>query len=329
MSINIIFPHRPGSGGPGSFQKRFQDELIKNNYSYNYSFDDSKKNVVFIVGGTKRIFWLLWLKFHRVRIIYRLDGISWLHKHKRGKKNLRTFINGEINNYITKIIHCFFADYIVYQSEFSKNWWEREGWTRKKNFSIIINGVDLDLLNNNKAHSKAKLVFMEGHLDYSPYAIDLINEVYLKCDIDIIVFGGFSSKEERFKLSNGIDFRGVVKKENLTEVFSNNIYLSLDINPACPNTVIEALACSTPIVAFDTGSLSELVKSDCGVLVPYGSDPWELNKPDIDGLIKGIIKIKENYEYYSVNARKSAEQYFSVKDMAQKYQEIINHIIKS
>lgn len=43
-------------------------------------------------------------------------------------------------------------------------------------------------------------------------------------------------------------------RENVNDAMFGSIYLSLDINPACPNTVIEALACGAPVVAFDTGS---------------------------------------------------------------------------
>jgi glycosyltransferase involved in cell wall biosynthesis len=110
---------------------------------------------------------------------------------------------------------------------------------------------------------------------------------------------------------------------------SGSIYLSLDINPACPNTVIEALACGSPVVAFDTGSLKELVPAGGGIIVPYGSDPWKLGYPDVDALVDAILKVKMNYAYYSANARKVSEERYSIKDMTGKYLEVIKKLVKN
>ncbi len=64
---------------------------------------------------------------------------------------------------------------------------------------------------------------------------------------------------------------------------SAHMLFSADLNAACPNSVIEAMACGLPVAGFDTGALNELIVGDAGRLVPYGGDPWRLEKPDISG----------------------------------------------
>ena len=72
---------------------------------------------------------------------------------------------------------------------------------------------------------------------------------------------------------------------------SSHLLFSAEVNPPCPNSVIEALACGLPVVGFDTGSLSELVQGDAGRLVPYGADQWKLQKPDIPMLAEVATEV--------------------------------------
>jgi len=42
---------------------------------------------------------------------------------------------------MSKCIHAFLADKIVYQSRFVQDWWDKKGWSVRKNTSIVHNGV--------------------------------------------------------------------------------------------------------------------------------------------------------------------------------------------
>ncbi|HQG68660.1 MAG TPA: glycosyltransferase, partial [Paludibacteraceae bacterium] len=174
------------------------------------------------------------------------------------------------------------------------------------------------------------LVILEGNIDYSPYAIRLLNDIAIQLseNIDIEVYGKFENQENQFNLNKRMNYKGFVKRDEVPKILKDSVYLSLDINPACPNTVVEALACGVPVVAFDTGALPELVTENSGIVVSYGSNPWELGYPDVIALVKAINNCFENYKFYSENAFNLAKRRFHLEDIFQQYMNEINNLIK-
>jgi len=327
--LRICFPHKPGSGGPGIFQQRLEDQLRKAGHTIGYKGQCQNPDLIFIVGGTRALFWLMIMRLMKVPILLRLDGIPWLHR--KIKFNFNKYYKAEVANFLNKFYHAFLANIIVYQSNFTKDWWERKGWRKTNSYLIIHNGVKIPMLfvkNEQSLDKKMRLVVLEGTIDYSPYAIRLLNDlsVILSCEIQIEVYGRFENREMEFELDNRIKYCGFIENERVFEILNNSIYLSLDINPACPNTVIEALAVGAPVVAFDTGSLKELVKDDAGLIVPYGSNPWNLEYPNVKGIANAILQIKLSYNYYSFNAKKLAEREYSVELMFNQYLEILTQL---
>jgi glycosyltransferase involved in cell wall biosynthesis len=333
MSKTIQFPHPPGAGGPGSFQIRFEKELLKNGWTISYAGQHKQPDVVFIVGSTRKLFWLWRMRLKNIPIVYRLDGISWLHK--RMKVAFKNYILKEFRNWTSKCIHAFLADKIVYQSHFVKEWWDQKGWRVRKNTSIVYNGVVMpDKKWIDKALSSRntkRLVILEGVIDYSPYAVQLLNDLAqnLPQDIQIELYGKFEKIAEKNKLVERLQYKGFLDRDDVYAVMSGAVYLSLDINPACPNTVPEALACGAPVLAFDTGALSELVDTSCGKVVPYGSNPWDLEYPDVHSLMKSIIDVFEEYNIYSKGASKKAIENYTLDTMFKRYNETLEDILKN
>jgi glycosyltransferase involved in cell wall biosynthesis len=140
---------------------------------------------------------------------------------------------------------------------------------------------------------------------------------------ELLVVGRVDERRKTEILANAkadVHFLGVVPRESIPDIDrSAQLYFSAEINPPCPNAVIEALACGTPVLGFDTGSLAELVPPSAGRTVPYGGDEWKLEQPDISALAKAAQEILANQAEFSKGARKHAEENLGLDLMVDKY----------
>jgi glycosyltransferase involved in cell wall biosynthesis len=87
--------------------------------------------------------------------------------------------------------------------------------------------------------------------------------------------------------------------------------------------VIEALACGLPVAAFDTGALKELVRGDAGRLVPYGGDPWRLDRPDLPALARASAEILQDQPRFRKAARAQAESALGLDQMVAGYLSVL------
>jgi glycosyltransferase involved in cell wall biosynthesis len=83
-----------------------------------------------------------------------------------------------------------------------------------------------------------------------------------------------------------------------------------------PNTGVEALSCGTPVVAFDTGGLSDIVNHK---ITGYLAEPF-----DVADLAQGIRWVLDNKKKMALseNARKHAIEKFSYPVVAHQYKKI-------
>ncbi len=81
----------------------------------------------------------------------------------------------------------------------------------------------------------------------------------------------------------------------------------------------EAMACGTPVIGFDRGSVSELViDGKTGFVVPYSSG--------IDGLKKALSRIQT---IKPIDCRQHVVKNFSTEKMIENYEKLYNEIIKN
>jgi len=326
---SIVFPHPPQSiGGPRSFQLRFEKYLILKGWNISYAGDGIRPDIIFVVGGTRRILWLCWQKLLGVKIVVRLDGINW--QHRVYEKNKFIYLVKEIHNIIINVIRKYIADCVIYQSLFIRDWWCIKYGNVNKIEKIIYNGVDLNrFVPINKMHcitNEIKIICVEGCVHGDP-AINILKNI-INYQVEIYGHVDEEMANKILKLNrNNIKICGVAPQEEIHNIYSGCcIYLSLELNPPCPNSVIEAMACGVPVIGYNSGSFSELVSDECGVILPYISNPWKLESPNTDLLEYSIKKIQNNYYNYSNEARKRVELLFSLEYMGKSYCDIFKNL---
>uniref|UniRef100_A0A7C4KJY9 DinB-like domain-containing protein n=1 Tax=Anaerolinea thermolimosa TaxID=229919 RepID=A0A7C4KJY9_9CHLR len=75
-----ILPRLDGLGGPASFRARLTAGLAARGIRTHSHPEDPTCRAVLVIGGTRRLDWLLRARRRGVRIVQRLDGMNWLHR---------------------------------------------------------------------------------------------------------------------------------------------------------------------------------------------------------------------------------------------------------
>jgi glycosyltransferase involved in cell wall biosynthesis len=145
----------------------------------------------------------------------------------------------------------------------------------------------------------------------------------LDCPVELMVVGTMDKpvfekwneiKPERVHLIGRVPHGHIPRIDR-----SAHVLYSADLNAACPNAVVEALACGLPIIGFDTGSLPELVPQGAGEIIPYCGDPWKLEHPDITGLARAAQDVIGSQDKFRNAARAHAEIAFDLDKMVDGY----------
>jgi glycosyltransferase involved in cell wall biosynthesis len=271
---------------------------------------------------------------HAGRIVQRLDGINWVHRVRWA--GLRYTVRAIYGNWNLSLIRKRLADHVIYQSQFIKGWWE--DWYRPARVpsSVILNGVDLERYTPNGLHERPaghnRLLVVEGNLSGAQnsglfHAVELAGHLSHHYKIELCIVGRVDSRTKN-KLGQQNSFRlrflDSIPREQIPWMMrSSHLLFSAEVNPPCPNSVIEALACGLPVIGFDTGSLSEIVEREAGVLAPYGTNPWKLEKPDISALVNAACEVLDGQPHFRKFAREQAELKFGLDTMVEEYLKVL------
>lgn len=341
MTRIAIVPQVSGVGGMVSFRGRFHTGLKAAGYEVVSSLADGPLDAALVIGGSRDLAALWHARRRGVRIVQRLNGMNWLHRRQR--TGLKHALRAEIGNWILRTIRDRIAHQVVYQSRFAQSWWERVYGPTRVPSAVVYNAVDLGVYSPDAGESEReparpqdrfRVLLVEGSL-MGGYEmglagavglVDRLNTAHshdLGKPVELVIAGRVASTVQVYwtqETGSPLTWAGLVEPEAIREMDrSAHLLYSADLNAACPNAVVEALACGLPVLAFDSGALPEMVTDGSGRVVPYGGDPWRLDSPDIEGLAEGAVDILLNQDRYRAAARARAVEAFGLEGMLSGY----------
>jgi glycosyltransferase involved in cell wall biosynthesis len=324
-SVCIVPDLRSSVGGPGTFQRKLSDGLAVRNIRVTYDPRETF-DALLVINGTRNLHLLQGCKSRGVRIVQRLGApdirdkpwVSLLGYWQALKANL-----------VMRIIRGYFANHVVYQSRFVEEWWIQSSGRPLCTSSIIHNGVDLTEFSPEgmqyMPERKVCILSVEG--TQTPDARRLSLRVARSfqdkgMSTELLMFGKFLGYSQTRRVHTEelvVSPMGVVENSKLPFYYRGaSFYLFTDyVSPGCPNSVIEALACGTPVLGFSHNVLHEMITDRAGLLVQRGGDD------DIERLCRSGIEIVDDLPAYRSGARKLGEERYGLESMVDHYMETL------
>ncbi len=196
----------------------------------------------------------------------------------------------------------------------------KQSFLEALNVRVIYNGIDLSVFYpqtsdfRQRYHLENKYIILGVAFDWGQRkGLDVFIEFAMRLDDRFrIVMVGTNEDIDRQLPDNIISIHRTQDQKELAEIYTA---ADLFINPTREEVLglvnIEALACGTPVVTFETGGSPECIDETCGVVV---------EKDDIDKMLNTVIEICETKPFYEKDCIKHA----CLFDADQKFTEYVN-----
>ena len=185
-----------------------------------------------------------------------------------------------------------------------------ESYLNEYPVQVINNGIDLnvfkprpsDFRDQYRIPLEKRIVlgvsFAWGHRK----GLDCFIEMAKKLDSQYqIVLVGTDDKIDKILPENIISIHRTQNQKELAEIYTAaDVFAMPTREENFPTVNLEALACGTPVVTFDTGGSSETLDSETGIVVPTNS---------VKEMIDAIDFVCNNDQYTSNGCRKRSENF--------------------
>lgn len=195
----------------------------------------------------------------------------------------------------------------------------RESFLAKYPVKVINNGIDLNVFKpvssefRKKYGCEDKFIILGVAYEWGQRkGLDVFIELSKRLNSDYqIVLVGVDSKIEDVVPGNIITIHKTDNQKELVKIYSAvDVFLNPTREDNFPTVNLEALACGTPVVTFNTGGSPESITNNVGIVVECD---------DINALVENIVKLKKNRNISSEDCVNKSKNY----DMSNKFEEYV------
>ncbi|KKQ17932.1 MAG: Glycosyl transferase, group 1 [Berkelbacteria bacterium GW2011_GWA1_36_9] len=195
----------------------------------------------------------------------------------------------------------------------------------------VYNGVKIE---DFKFSNGDKNLLFVGRIDISKGA-DTAVKLALETKRPLLIVGDVAYNSPGLKIFNKIKkhidnerikYLGHVQFDKIKDIYKQAKVLLFPIqqSDSFGLVMIEAMACGTPVIAFNLGSVPEIIKNgQTGFICPVG---------DTNAMIKAIRKIYEmtesEYQKMRQNCRQHVEENFTIEKMVDGYEKVYEKVIR-
>jgi len=301
-------------------------ELAKRGYGVRYG-KPKDAEVALCIIETGKVFRQIDRK--KTKVILRVDGIYcrdyWHGGPGRQWRPDMTALHNKLKQDVTSV------DYMVYQSQWSKDRMDDEIVKRDKDWTVIHNGVDVSLFKPTpKVSDKDITLFHIGKMR-NGYIMESLVGVHEELkrrghNVNLTIAGNMDVECNKIyqQHKNSIKHLGAVSNTVAGKAFAHgDIYIGPRMGSSCDNVIVEALACGLPVVIPKWGGNAELIDDGVeGVVVDSGGR-WNYGQEYINKLADGVERIIPDLKDYKIRARRKAVKEHTIEKMVDKYLKVM------
>jgi len=185
---------------------------------------------------------------------------------------------------------------------------------------VINNGIDLDIFKPRESNFRERYNLNKHFLILGVASVwnrrkgfdTFLKLSKLLSEDEKIVLVGLTKKQKKSLPVNILGIEKTNNAEQLAEIYTaSDVFLNPTLEDNFPTTNLEAMACGTPVITYNTGGSPESIDEKCGFVVEKG---------DFESLIPVLDTLRtRGKEEYSERCKDRAKQKFNARENYQKY----------